>query len=191
MTIPNMLLVGSTARNTGKTTFCAEFIRKWHGRFDIVGVKITTIHNENRQCHHGDNGCGACTSFDGDCEVIEELCTSGNKDTSGLLQAGAAKVYWVKAKKRGLGEAAGRFMAVVPNNAIVVCESNSLSKIVTPGVTVVTHRSGVDEIKPSSEPMLKKADFIVDVGDSDSLNTALDSIRVESLGNGIQLNVDN
>ena len=178
MIIPNMLLVGSTARNTGKTTFCTEFINKWHETYKIIGVKITTIHDENCHCHYGDKGCGACTLFCGDYEIVEEVNISGSKDTSGLIRAGAAKVLWVRAKKWRLDEAAERVMAMISNDAVVVCESNSLSEVVSPGTIVVTHRSGVKEIKPSALPMLEKADFIVDISDPESLKTALDSIYI-------------
>ena len=187
MIIPNMLLVGSTARNTGKTTFCTEFIHKWRELNKIVGVKITTIHDENCHCHHGENGCGACTSFRGDYEIVEEVGTSGNKDTSDLLRAGANKVYWVRAKKWRLAETAERVMAMISNDAVVVCESNSLSEFVSPGAIVVTNRRGIEDIKPSALPMLEKADFIVDISEPESLKTALDSISVEFSENRVRL----
>ena len=191
MFIPNMLLVGATARNTGKTTFCAEFIRKWSDVCDVIGVKITTIHTDASHCHHGEDGCGACASFDGDFEIIEERNPHCGKDTCSLLQAGARKVFWVRARVLKLAEAAESFMALIPKNAVVVCESNSISGFVKPGVVVVTHRSDVAEIKPSAKPMLEKAGFIVDVRNSESLNAALGSIYVESVHGRILLTIVN
>ena len=182
-----MLLVGSTARNTGKTTFCTEFINKWRELNKIIGVKITTIHDDNCLCHHGDKGCGACTSFRGDYEITEEVSVSGSKDTSSLLRAGAKRVYWVRARKIRLMETAKQIMALISKDVVVVCESNSLLEHISPGVTVITHRNGVKDIKPSAKPMLEKADFIVDVGSPESLNTALDSIGIESSDEGIRL----
>jgi len=190
MIIPNMLLVGSTARNTGKTTFCAEFIKKWHELYNIIGVKITTIHDDNCLCHHGENGCGACTSFRGDYEITEEDCVSGSKDTSSLLRAGAIKVYWVRAKKWRLAETAEQIIALISKDVVVVCESNSLSEYISPGVTVITHRSQIEDIKPSALPMFEKACFIVDISEQESLNTALDGIGIESSDDGIKLIVN-
>ena len=191
MYIPNMLLVGATARNTGKTTFCTEFIRKWHGFYDIFGVKITTIHTDDVHCHHGGDGCGVCTSFGGDYEISEEHNPSCGKDTCFLLQAGALKVFWVRARVLRLAEAALSVMSLIPKDAVVVCESNSLSGFVTPGVIVVTHRNDVTEVKPSAKPMLEKAGFTVDVGDPESLNAALGSIGIESAHGGITLTIVN
>ena len=191
MYVPNMLLVGATARNTGKTTFCAEFIRKWREACDVTGVKITTIHTDDNHCHHGDDGCGACTSFDGDYEIIEERNSSCGKDTCSLLQAGALRVFWVRTKVLRLAEATESVMSLIPKNSVVVCESNSLSGFITPGVIVVTHRSDVADIKPSAKPMLEKADFTVDVSDPESLDAALGSIGVETADGGILLTIVN
>ena len=189
MHIPNMLLVGATARNTGKTTFCAEFIRKWREAYDIIGIKITTIHTYDSHCHHGDGGCGACSSFDGGYEITEERDSSCGKDTCSLLQAGALKVFWVRAKVLMLADAAASIMSRIPRDTVVVCESNSLSGYVTPGVIVVTHRGDVAEIKPSAKPMIEKAGFTVDVSDPESLSAALGGIGVVSSHGGILLTI--
>ena len=179
---PNMLLVGSTARNTGKTTFCTQFIRKWESQHDIVGVKLTTIHGEEAHCHHGDEGCGACTSFRGDYEIIEERDASAGKDTSLLLDAGAVKVFWVRAKADMLEEAVKQCLAAIPNDVVIVCESNSLRDLVIPGAVVVTHRSGITEMKPSAKPMLDIANVIIDIANHDSIETAIARIDITSNG---------
>ena len=187
MNLPNMLLVGSTARNTGKTTFCTEFIRKWHGLHSIIGVKITTIHAENAPCPHGDEGCGVCAAFKGGYEIIEEKDPFGTKDTCALLGAGALKVYWVRSASLHLSEVVNRLLADLPRDVIIICESNSLSGLVTPGVTIVTQRSGVYDIKPSAKPMLNRADFIVDISDQESLDTAIKKIEISSSNGEIRL----
>jgi hypothetical protein len=148
---------------------------------------VTTIHSGKAPCPRGEESCGVCTSFTGDYEIIEEKDPSGRKDTCVLLAEGAVKVYWVKATPHGLTEAVGRLMALLPKNAVIVCESNALSGLVTPGVIVVTHRPGVDNIKPSAKPMLEKADFTVNIGDPESLRRVLEGIAITSDGSGIKL----
>jgi hypothetical protein len=182
-----MLLVGSTARNTGKTTFCTEFIRKWREKRDIIGIKITTIHAEKGPCPRGEEGCGVCSSFIGDYEIIEENDPLGRKDTCTLLAEGAKKVYLVRSLPHRLSEAVDRVMALSPEDAIIVCESNALASIVTPGVIVVTHRPGVDNIKPSAKPMLEKADLTVNVGEPGSLRQALEKIEITYNGGETRL----
>jgi len=177
-----MLLVGATARNTGKTTFCTGFIRKWTAHFDIIGVKVTTVHDEKAHCHHGNVGCGVCTNFKGEFDITEESVMIDGKDTCELLKAGAAKVYWIKANKNSLADAFSNLISKIPKSALIVCESNSLSSVVTPAVIVVSSRTDVSDMKPSAGPMLEKADFIVDVSDQGNLLAVLDSILVESTG---------
>jgi len=184
-----MLLVGSVARNTGKTTFCTEFIRKWAAQHDIVGIKVTTIYGEKGRCHHGDEGCGVCTDFVGDFEIVEEFDHSGAKDTSGLLKAGASKVYWIKATHHCLAEAFGSLIGLIPGNSVIVCESNALSALLRPAVIVVSSRNdiSIEGMKPSAKPMLEKADYIVDVRDQGKMQAALDGIIVESADGGCRL----
>jgi len=179
LTIPNMLLVGSTARNTGKTTFCTEIIRKWEPQHDIVCIKITTIHGEEPHCHHGDKGCGACTNFKEDYEIIEERNPLGKKDTNALLAAGALRVYWVRSKHEKLPHAIKRAVEKIPKDTVIICESNSLAEMVTPGAIVVTHRKEVKDIKPSAQPMMEKANFIVDISNETSIKTALENITAD------------
>jgi len=178
MDIPNMLLVGSTARNTGKTTFCLAFLEKWKDKFDAIGLKVTTIREGKGMCHHGNNGCGVCTSFSGNYEIIEEKDRSGEKDTRKLLAAGAKRVFWIRALDEYVQEATNAFMAEIPPEHIVVCESNALSDFVKPGASVLMHRAGIESIKPSAELFMKKADFICDISQAENIEAVLDKIEL-------------
>jgi len=178
MTIPNMLLVGSTARNAGKTSFCSAFIEKWKDKYDIVGLKVTTMPGDEKKCHHGDGGCGACTSFSGSFEIVEETSNSGTKDTSMLLAAGAKKVYWIKTERNHAQTAVNSLLPTLTSDCIIVCESNVLSEFITAGVSVLIHRAGAENLKPSAESFKEKADFICDVFIPDSIDLILSKIFV-------------
>ena len=85
LNIEQMVLIGSTGRNSGKTTLAVELIKKYKDKFPVIALKITTIHNKDRKCHRGGDGCGACTNMKGNFELLEESGKDKNKDTSLLL----------------------------------------------------------------------------------------------------------
>ena len=174
----NMLLVGSTARNNGKTTFCFAFVKKWKDACDITGLKVTTVREGKGVCHHGNDGCGACSSFSGGYDISEETLDSGEKDTNMLLAAGAKRVFWIRTTAECAGEALGAVMPELPSNGLIVCESNVLAGLVKPGVIVLMHRAGIEDVKPSAGLLIEKADFVCDISKPGSTEAALDGITV-------------
>ena len=180
--VPNMLLVGSTARNTGKTTFCLAFLERWKNKFDIIGLKVTNVRDGNGICHHGNEGCGVCASFAGNYEIIEEADKSGEKDTQKLLAAGAKKVFWLKAVNDCVEEALNIILSGISKNSIILCESNSLSEIVRPGVSLLMRKSGITQVKPSAALFIEKADFVADISEPGSIEAVLDKIEVSEKG---------
>ena len=182
MNYPNMLLVGSTARNTGKTTFCLAFLEKWGKSFDIVAVKVSTVAKEGALCHHGDFGCGACSSFSGKYEISVETDPTGKKDTNLLLNAGASKVFWIRTLKSSALEAFESIMGKLPESSIILCESNVLFEFITPGLAVLMHRSGIENVKQSSELFREKADFICDISQPHAIEDVLRNVNVSQNG---------
>ena len=63
--VPTMILVGSTARNLGKTALATRPIEALRPREKVVGVKVTTIRDRGAKCPRGGDGCGACSSLNG------------------------------------------------------------------------------------------------------------------------------
>ena len=96
ITIPGMLLIGSSGRNVGKTELACRIISRFAGRSDIVGIKVTTIARKSDTCPRGGAGCGVCSSLTGQYCITEENDRASCKDTSKLLAAGARRVYWLR-----------------------------------------------------------------------------------------------
>ena len=63
--LENMLLIGSTVRNVGKTELACRLIKKFRKIRDVIGVKVTTIHDNSGKCPHGGQGCGVGWSIEG------------------------------------------------------------------------------------------------------------------------------
>ena len=131
---PNMLMIGSAGRNIGKTELACRLIRKFNPRIDIVGIKVTAIQEKGGKCPRGGEGCGVCTSLQGNYCITEERSGPPGKDTTKLLEAGAEKVYRLCVLKDHLEEGFVALMESIGDRAISICESNSLRQIVEPGL---------------------------------------------------------
>ena len=87
--IPGMIMVGAAGRNVGKTEFACSLIRQFGPSRRIIGIKVTTIDSTTGPCPHGGDGCGACSSLEGNYCITEETDSRSNKDTCRMLAAGA------------------------------------------------------------------------------------------------------
>ena len=174
--VPNMILIGSTARNSGKTTLASLIINRYKVNGPVVGLKVTTVHHKNRRCIHGEKGCGACSSLEGAFQITEELNASSNKDTSLLLAAGAHKVYWMRTMENNIYEGFEAFAAKISENVLVVCESNSLRTVVNPSVFIMIKNSSNCQMKKSASQVIDKADIIIENDFNDNFQQIVEEI---------------
>lgn len=174
--IPNMILIGSTSRNSGKTTLASLIINKCNLNRPVVGLKVTTIHDKNKKCIHGGEGCGVCSSLKGNFQITEELDASNNKDTSLLLAAGAKQVYWLKTLENNIYEGFEAFIAQIPRNILIVCESNSLRTVVNPGAFIMVKNTRDDQIKKSASDVIDHADLIIENNFNDNFQKTIKEI---------------
>lgn len=176
--IPNMLLAGSTGRNSGKTYFCCSLIRKFTLKETIIAVKITTVREEGCSCIRENRvHCGACTSFSGNFSLLEETNREGGKDTQLMLEAGAYKVYWLRAREKYLAEGIKNLMENIKGNELIICESNSIGAIVKPGLFLMFHDKYAKVIKESAEKVMPDADRLV-IKDNNSFNLNMEAVRI-------------
>ncbi|QOX62119.1 hypothetical protein FRZ06_01515 [Anoxybacterium hadale] len=185
--IKNMILIGATGQNSGKTTFANELIQRWHQEIPIIALKITTVNQKHAHCVRGGAGCGACSSLFGEFELTEETNPDSGKDTSLLLAAGANRVYWLKCMKDHLGEAIQQFLTTIPEDALVLCESNSLRNVVRPGLFVMLQNSSDLRIKPSAEEVLSKADLMIINHFEDDIKDHVSQIQIQRGVSGLEI----
>ncbi len=164
----NMILIGSTGRNTGKTEFACSIIKHFKNKYNFIGLKATTIANKNESCPRGGEGCGVCTSLTGSYKVTEEKNISGNKDTSRLLIAGAKKVFWLQVFKHQLEIGFNAFLHILKtkynltkDRYIFICESNSLRTILEPGIFIIINNNSDLSFKPTANAVKNYADRII------------------------------
>lgn len=155
----NMILLGATARNTGKTTLAVKLIEKYSKERTVVAVKVVTVQNHGDICPRGGKGCGICSGLK-ECFDIREEHGEGTKDTMLFKQAGAKTVYLVRAYPEGLETAMEEVLALTDANDLIICESNSVRLVVKPADFIMMTDDS-NEIKPSAAKVMNQADRLL------------------------------
>ena len=171
---PNILMIGGNARHSGKTSLACGVIRKFSARHELIGLKVTGIKPGTDEFHgnHKDEPSQPYT-------ILEETERHSEKDTSQMIQAGAARVFYIRTDDACLNEAISRFLQIA-GNCPVVCESRSLRSLVQPGVYLLMMRDLMGEQPKNMSLFLALADEICYQGN--------DSAALESLISRISLN---
>ncbi len=157
----NFIIIGSTGRNTGKTEFACRVIKRFSKEYFVVGVKVTAIDCNEGGCPRGGNGCGVCSSLTERFTISEELKLDTAKDTSRMLKAGAHKVLWLKVDKKFLLEGVNALLKLIPDTALVVCESNTLRTVLEPGLFLVIKNISDNYIKKSAANVIELANKVI------------------------------
>jgi len=153
----NLILVGGGSRNLGKTEFVSQLIAHTKEKYDIIALKIKTIYEGDNFFHGKD-----LKPLKSDYEITEYTKSNDSEDTSRMLQAGAKKVFKIKAKNNYLGIAFSEFLSKTnTENKLIICESNSLRDYVIPQYFFIILGTENAEIKPSAQRLLKYANKIV------------------------------
>ncbi len=158
---PDFLIIGASGRNTGKTEFACKLIAKYTNSYNVYGIKVTTIDKNEGRCPRGSKSCGVCDSLEGDYAITEETDPTSGKDTSRMLQAGAQKVLWLKVDSRHIASGTKALKEMIPENTIVICESNSLRTELEPGIFLVIRNNNDKSIKRSCANVINYADKVI------------------------------
>lgn len=177
MKLGGMLMIGSAAANVGKTELACAIIGKFSKTTDITAVKVTTIKQRDGQCPRGGEGCGVCSSLEGDFVITEETNSKSNKDTARLLAAGAKRVFWLRVMKTHLKEAITTLLDIIGPDAISICESNSLRQVAEPGLFLIVKGHSAKRWKASAGDVKRYVDRVV-VSDSGGFDFDIDRIKI-------------
>lgn len=174
---PDLLMVGGTGRNSGKTELACRLIARHAPSMGVVGLKVTTVERTDRHCPHGGNGCGVCSSLSRPWIVTREIDRESRKDSCRMLASGARRVYWLRVLRSELAGGAADLLAHIPPGWIGVCESTSLRQLVEPGLFLLVRGANGDGDKASARAVAHLADRVV-VSDGRSFDLELDRISV-------------
>lgn len=165
-----MIMVGSTGRNSGKTTLVTDFLKAYKNHYQRpIGLKVTSIVERDGKCPRGGEGCGVCSSIKSDFDIKIEENPNLNKDTSKIKNSGADEVFWIRSIKECLKEAFTDFQRQAGFYDLVLCESNSLRHYVRPKLFIMIKNTSDDQIKPSAKEVIHMADIVIDAYKADTL----------------------
>lgn len=156
----HMILIGATGRNSGKTTLALQIIDSFKDKMPIVAFKLIAIRDHSDICPRGGQGCGICKGLKG-CYDIKEENETGTKDTMLLKKAGSQKVFLIRSFKENIKEALEEALKLVPENALILCESNSARLVTKPALFVMIQSTTAGVVKPSAKAVIEYADVIL------------------------------
>lgn len=157
---PNLIIVGGTGRNSGKTSFVCGLIEKFRDELCITGLKVSSIY-ANEMAFHGYHD----KFEDKDIQIFRETNTGSAKDTSRMLQSGADEAWFLSVTDDNIGEGISRFWELKMKDSVIICESNSLAKIVKPGLFVMIRRNDQQPFKARVTDLQEYADLLIDFDD--------------------------
>jgi len=167
----NLLIVGGTGRNVGKTEFLCRLIRKISSTSEIFALKVSAIFPDEHT-FHGDHSDDLTGHY-----LFEETRRDTPKDTSRMMQAGACRVFYLRSNDEGILNGYESFKNQLPQGALVVCESNSLVNVVKPGLFILV-RAGQGIVKARAKSLLEYADLVL-VSDGESGFPELEKIGLD------------
>jgi hypothetical protein len=132
ISVPEMVMIGGNSRNSGKTTMACSIIKKLSIDHEVIGLKVTSVKPGEEELHGSHN-----EDVSGNFTIFEELNPESDKDTSKMLTAGAAHVYYIRVEESFTKQAILHFLLRHVNGQLIVCESRSLRNIINPGLFLV------------------------------------------------------
>ncbi len=154
ISLPQLLIIAGTGRNTGKTTLACNIIRKCSSLKSIFAIKITPHFHENIQSRE-------VITDNENYYIAEETDFVARKDSSLMLNAGALKSYFVMVKDEYVREAFSEILKLIPSDTILICESGGLRKYVTPGLFLMMRNTETISFKHGTESLMQIADRII------------------------------
>lgn len=150
----NLLIIGGTGRNVGKTTLAMEIIKKTSLRWPVIGLKVST-HKKGEEEFHGNHVEPVVDTY----RINIEKGLQPHKDTAAMLRAGAKEAYYIETSDQFVLTAWTEFKTLFdPLNTPVVCESRSLRRYVKPGLFILL--VDPDNTKDNSMQYKDLADYI-------------------------------
>lgn len=150
---PNFLIISGNGRNTGKTSFVCELIRKTSKIYPVTAIKVSPHHHDRQTQIAVHEGAGF--------GIWEEQREDGIKDSSRMLLSGAGKVYYIEAKDDSLANALDQLLPMIDPTHAVVCESGGMRTLIEPSILILLNEEGRDEKKQSYIDLLPLANACI------------------------------
>lgn len=134
---PNLLIIAGIGTKAGKTTMACRIIEQFRDSAPYA-IKISPhFHTSSSGLVPVDEGPGFA--------VYEETNAGTTKDTSRMLNAGAAKVFLILVWDSDLVRIFKSFIDRIPDKTPVICESPSLRNYFEPGIFIMMTSEGTNK----------------------------------------------
>jgi hypothetical protein len=140
MFIPNLLLIAGTGSKSGKTMMACRIIEQYK-HLNITTIKISPHFHETTE------GLKCIEEEAGSYAIYEETNSDLTKDTSRMLRAGAAHVYFAKVLDDRLLYVFNKIKDLIPEGAPIICESPALRNFVEPGAFIIMSSATSNKLK--------------------------------------------
>lgn len=154
----NILMVGSNARKSGKTTMICRLLKCYGRKFSIAAVKASLYEERSIFREHY-----PWVSQEGYLEIGENN-PRNMKDSGKYLAAGAVESRFLAAIKDNADRVVQRITGIAGKVDLMIVESNVLRESIKPAVFVMVN-NGKKEQKQSAKAVSHYANLIVETGD--------------------------
>ena len=167
---PQLILIGGTGRNVGKTQFACDLIKTIVKDYDVFGLKVSSVFPDEKIYHGNHDETLEIQS------LFEEKRLHTNKDTSRMLRAGARQVFYLRSDNDHILENYLHFLQLIPEKSIIVCESNSLGYHVNPIKHIIITKRGA-AVKPRAQRLLSLADMVLSSPQQKEINEIYQNLK--------------
>jgi hypothetical protein len=150
----NILVVGGTGRNLGKTEFICRLVHRF-SKTNITVIKIKTLYQGDERFH------GKGYDMEDDYIIRKETGGGGLEDSKRFLEAGAKSVLYIRSRADKLGEAVKKALSAISRNEMIIIESNSVVNVLDPAAYVILADPDKEKHKPGSRKLIDRADIII------------------------------
>jgi len=165
---PNVLLVGSNARKTGKTSFICSLIETYGEKHSISAIKIAIYDNKDDLFSHYPEATD-------DGIFIKKEEEPGEKDSGRFLTAGAKKGMFIALMQSQIHQVIDLLYEIKSEGGLAIVESTSLRNYILPGLFIFVQGLSKKDKAKNIRPL---SDMEVETG-SDDFENIDNSICIE------------
>jgi len=157
ITLDQILMIGGNARKSGKTTLICRILEAFGHRYRIAAVKAALYDDAGDFArHHPEAGPSGY-------QEIQEIDSSVSKDSGKYLACGAAESWFFAALPDSEEQVIRQIASISHRADLLIVESNTLRKKITPGLFVMLHHKD-RAVKKSAQELQHLVDYALETG---------------------------
>lgn len=157
---PNILLVGSNTRKTGKSTIICRLLERYAKEHSISAIKLAIYDDiKDLKSHYPE-------SSEKGVYIVEEQ-EPGDKDSKKFLASGAKQSWFIAVMQSEIGQVINLIKSIKSEGELLIIESTSLRNYLEPGVFIFVNKISKKNKKREVRNM---ADLEIETGSDDFNN---------------------